>query len=291
MLNDFNDFKEEIKKILGHAPQEIKIGTITRFHTDNCNKKNGWCKLFPSLNYGVFGDWSNNNKDWHIWRKDGSSKKLSATEYYNLRKQIEEEEEKERKLVFEAMKREAENLTTPSTQTNLYYIKKKGLTSLHGILYDAEKKALAFKFFDQNGRLSGFERIFPDGNKQICKGSRKKGAFAIIGDKAGLPPLFACEGWATGASINEATKENVIICIDAGNIQGAITSACAYFDIPSKNITIIADNDAKGIECAKEAQNFLDCKVIIIPIERMDANDYAQEYGIDALRKWIQEVN
>lgn len=289
-MNDFIDF---IQDTLGYAPKATPPGKIVRFHTDNRSKLNGWAKLFPTLDYGVFGDWSHGQERVYSWRKGGAQRELTPTEKRAIRnelKKAKEEEEKERREAFEAMLKEADWLFPLSQENDSTYLFRKGLLETHGILYDQKTNALAFKFYNQDGHLMGFERIFPDGKKRICKGSRKKGAFAIVGNRQDVPPQFACEGWATACSIQEATGENVVVCIDAGNFLYGIKSACSYFEVSPSTITIIADNDSsmKGEECAREAQVALGCKVKVVPVMGMDANDYAKEYGVIGLRKWIE---
>lgn len=289
------DFLNYIRDTLGYAPKSIVPGRITRFHTENRTKQNGWCKLFLTLDYGVFGDWSHGEERIYKWRKGGATEKLSPSEKRELKKELakaREQEEKERKALFETMLKEADNLCPITEEGDLSYLSRKGLMETHGILWDKEANALAFKFFNQDGYLMGFQRIFPNGSKQICKGSRKKGAFAIVGYKRNASPKFACEGWATGCSIQEATDNNVIVCIDAGNLTEGIKSACSYYDISPTTITIIADNDSskKGEECALEAQKKLGVKVFIMPILGYDANDYAHEYGVVGLKKLLRGI-
>lgn len=289
------EFLNYMKETLGYAPDTISPGRIVRFHTDNRNKLNGWAKLFPTLDYGVFGDWSHGQERFYSWRKGGAQRELTPTEKRAFREELRkarEEEERARREAFEAMKKEADELCPVTSETDLSYLLRKGLLENHGILCDQKTNALAFKFYSADGHLMGFERIFPDGAKRICKGSRKKGAFAIVGHKQDAPPKYACEGWATACSIQEATGENVVICIDAGNFLYGIKSACSYFEVSPSTITIIADNDSsmKGEECAREAQVALGCKMKIVPVMGMDANDYAKEYGVIGLRKWINEV-
>lgn len=289
-MKEFIDF---IRDTLGYAPDTISPGRIVRFHTDNRNKLNGWAKLFPTLDYGVFGDWSHGQERVYSWRKDGARRELSPTEKRAIKNEIrkaKEEEKRARREAFEAMLKEADNLCPITEASDLSYLSRKGLLETHGILWDKTEDSLAFKFYNQDGMLMGFERIFPDGSKKICKGSRKKGAFAIVGYRQDAPPKYACEGWATACSIQEATNENIIVCIDAGNLTDGIKSACSYFEVSPSTITIVADNDAskKGEEFALEASRTLGCSVRVVPVMGMDANDYAKEYGVTELRKWIE---
>jgi len=55
--------------------------------------------------------------------------------------------------------------------------------------------------------------------------------------------LFICEGFATGASIHEATEATVLVAFDCGNL--AAVAAMARLLHPSREIIICADDDRK----------------------------------------------
>ena len=56
--------------------------------------------------------------------------------------------------------------------------------------------------------------------KDFCSGGRVAGCFFTLADKAD-GPLVICEGYATGASIHEATGHSVICCMNSGNLLGS----------------------------------------------------------------------
>ena len=60
-----------------------------------------------------------------------------------------------------------------------------------------------------------------------------------------------CEGYATGASIHEASKETVIVAFDSGNLLPVATSFREKF--PSKIIIIAADDDSKPPKLPEDA--------------------------------------
>ncbi|MGE8127735.1 PriCT-2 domain-containing protein [Methylobacterium sp. NPDC080182] len=79
-------------------------------------------------------------------------------------------------------------------------------------------------------------------DKDYLAGGRKRGCYFIIGRvKAGEPVVVLCEGFATGASIHEATGLPVMVCFDAGNLS-AVASALRD-KLPEARIILAADND------------------------------------------------
>ena len=81
-----------------------------------------------------------------------------------------------------------------------------------------------------------------------------KGCYHAIGKPSGK--LIVCEGFATGATIHEATGEAVAVAFNAGNL-GAVAYAL-HKKYPELAIVIAADDDHKtdgnpGLTSAKSA--------------------------------------
>ena len=88
----------------------------------------------------------------------------------------------------------------------------------------------------------------PDGRKSLLKNGRKSGNFFVIGSKPqmvdGRPVFILAEGYATGASVHEATGHMVVVCIDAGNLRN-VARQMRERD-PEAIIVVAADNDLWG---------------------------------------------
>lgn len=97
------------------------------------------------------------------------------------------------------------------------YLLAKGVQP-HGILIDGEGR-LVIGLRDIDGIIHTVQRIDARGNKRFLTGGIKADHFAVIGEwTADTPHLLVCEGWATGASIHEATGDPVVVAFDAGNL-------------------------------------------------------------------------
>lgn len=167
------------------------------------------------------------------------------------------------------------------------YLIAKGIQP-HGILTDAASR-LVIGLRDIDGTIHTIQRIDALGNKRFLTGGIKANHFAVIGDwMPDTPHLLVCEGWATGASIHEATGDPVVVAFDAGNlIRVARVLRRRHRNI---ELTIVADNDAKadradnpGVVAATEAAQDNDAR-LAVPDCAGDANDLVQAKGLNALK-------
>ncbi|UFN51526.1 toprim domain-containing protein [Roseomonas sp. OT10] len=120
------------------------------------------------------------------------------------------------------------------------YLAAKGVRA-HGLRQDRRGRLLV-PVRGVDGRLWGIQRVDVDGSKLFLKGARTEGGHALIGDrpKPGVPLLVA-EGYATGATLHEATGLPVAVAFNAGNLA-AVAKAYRAAD-PSRPIVIAGDND------------------------------------------------
>ncbi|MDR1494915.1 MAG: toprim domain-containing protein [Rickettsiales bacterium] len=99
-----------------------------------------------------------------------------------------------------------------------------------------------------------------NGTKRFYPGGRRKGCFHTVGSLASPPPakleagssttiygaspsLTICEGFATGASIHEATGRTVIVAGDTGNLLSVAKALRGKY--PSRELIFATDNDTR----------------------------------------------
>ena len=92
---------------------------------------------------------------------------------------------------------------------------------------------------DTSGALQNLQFISEDGAKRFLKGGRVRGCYFGMGVPAGA--LFIVEGYATGATVHEATGHAVAVAFDAGNLPHVAIGLRAKF--PDLKIVLCADND------------------------------------------------
>jgi len=130
--------------------------------------------------------------------------------------------------------------TAAAPATSHPYLAAKGVRS-HGLRQDPRGRLLV-PVHGVDGRLWGVQRVGVDGSKLFLKGARTEGGHMLIGGrlKPGTPLLVA-EGYATGATLHEATGLPVAVAFNAGNLA-AVAKAYRATD-PSRSIVIAGDND------------------------------------------------
>ena len=95
----------------------------------------------------------------------------------------------------------------------------------------------------QAGNLGGggFMTVqLADGRKTFLTGGRKRGCYYAIGRP--VDALCIAEGYATAATIHEATGQATACAFDAGNLEPVARALRGKF--PRSRITVCADNDA-----------------------------------------------
>ena len=174
------------------------------------------------------------------------------------------------------------------------YLQKKGVKS-HGTKIDIHGNLL-IPGRDSSGRIQTMQTITTDG-KLFESGAKKQGAFHLIShySSANLKqPILIAEGYATAASIHEATHKPVAVAFDAGNLEPVAKELKKVF--PDAPFVFVADDDHTqknnpGITKAHAAARAVDGAVLepkLTESEKAkgltDYNDIHQERGLDALK-------
>jgi putative DNA primase/helicase len=150
---------------------------------------------------------------------------------------------------------------------------------------------------DIDGALRSLQYIAVDGTKLFLKGGRKKGCYFTIGEPKDA--FVICEGYATGASIHEATGSPVIIAFDAGNLLPVARALRTKH--PFAAITIAADDDVAtdgnpGLTKAREAAAAIGASLAVPdfggnrPKNATDFNDLHKYAGAAAVAEQIKRA-
>ena len=260
-------FRSEILKAGLTSPNEIiDDGRIHRFSSNGKTTDNaGWYVLFTDgIAAGAFGCWREGvNIKW-CSVDEAKLTQPEKHEFYKkiaeAKKQREEEEERNRAKA----RNKANNIWTQSTEAptnHLYLLSKK--VQPHGLKLSRGK--LVVPLYDQNSIPQSLQFIGHDGDKKFLVGGRIKGCYYPIG---GAPDkiLYVAEGFATAATVHEATGSAVAVAFNANNLKPIAKALRAKF--PNLEIVICADDDHQtkgnpGIRKAIEAATATLSKVVI----------------------------
>ncbi len=144
-----------------------------------------------------------------------------------------------------------------------------------------------------SGEVWGLQRIVPGGAKFFLSGQCAKGMMYRIGELKDR--LYICEGFATGATIHEATGDCVLCAWSAGNLLPVATAARQRY--PHVTIIIAGDNDAKtpgnpGRTHAEEVAKSLSVGLSIPEFSKepigTDFNDLALSEGLEEVRRQLK---
>jgi antirestriction protein ArdC/phage/plasmid primase-like uncharacterized protein len=171
-------------------------------------------------------------------------------------------------------------------------------------------------FSGPNGKillhLQTLQSISPDGKKHFEPGSKKTGAVCLItaglfeqlavgqsqAEAAEAPEILVAEGYATGATLHQATGLPVAVAFDAGNLGPAAEALKRRF--PQATITFCADNDHHleenvGLIKAQKAAQAVGGRVLVPDFsgeekrkKLTDWNDLAKSRGLAAVTQAIQ---
>lgn len=121
----------------------------------------------------------------------------------------------------------------------------------------------------QNNDIVSMQFIDPAGGKRFLSGGVLRGSHTIVGNPEQMAAgVVLAEGFATAASIYQATGKPVVVTFNAGNLP-VVAGRLAQTLPPDIDVTIAADNDAggTGIRKAQEAAALLgDRARVVMPV-------------------------
>ncbi len=228
------------------APERVVAdGHLHRFagDGDKPGKRNAWYVLHldgrrPA---GAFGSWRTGASE--TWAAGGADN-LTAAERAELRRQV-AEAKRQRDAERAEMQRATAaaawrdwSTSEPASGDHAYLVEK-GVRP-HGLRQRG--RLLLVPLADADGRLWNVQRIAPDGTKRFAKGGRIAGAFCLVGDAPdAAAALLICEGWATAATLHEATGLPVLAAMNAANLEPVAKAARRSW--PAVPLVVAADND------------------------------------------------
>lgn len=191
------------------------------------------------------------------------------------------------------------------------YMQAKGIEVHSGLYTDDERKLTCIPATDCEGTLWTVQYISEDGTKRFAKDSKKEGCFHVLGGLeklSGTPVIVIAEGYATAATIKDATGLPVVVsAFDSGNLKPV--AKALHDKYPNTPIIVAADDDkhlelTKGInpgkEKGKEAADSVNGFIILptfAPGEQLsnprqfsDFNDLANnsKLGIEGIKRQLK---
>lgn len=264
---------------------------------DKAGSENGWYVLHADgVPAGAFGCWKRGIST--TWCAKAANALTTAEreafkqrmEASRLAQQAEQERvQAECKAKADRLWREASDTVSASHP----YLMAKGVKA-YGLRQ--LRDALLVPVMASDGAFIGLQFIQADGSKRFLTGTPKAGSYhRIAGD---MNKVLICEGYATGASLHEATGYAVAIAFDAGNLMTVATTLRAK--LPNATMVLCADDDRHtegnpGLTKATAAAHDIGGLLAVPPFAEgetgTDFNDLHQAHGLDAVREAVEAAH
>lgn len=268
MASNYDDVLSQLRSA-GLEVQSLELGKLTRCRVEGTREKRGWYHVHEmrlangdDLIVGSYGIWRGAENN--AVKIDIHKTEISQEQRASLRRRL-AEDSKRAELVRKADAERAARRASAAWKKcaedgDCAYLHRKGVGA-HGIRFSPTSGAMVIPMLDTANNIHGLQIIRGDqkGHGKLGKefwpsGLIKKGHFHLIGLPG--PLLLIAEGYATAASLYEATGIPVAVAFDAGNLAPVATALRKRYK--KTRMLICADDDAfsqgnPGVTCASAA--------------------------------------
>ena len=241
-------------------------GRLVRYRVegDKPGSLNGWAVLHDGvIQSGAYGSWKSGAT--HTWRAS-SDRHLSPADRRQLLKQQAAAQHarvtEQRQVQTQAAERAARlwARARPATDGHPYLVKK----GVRAIGIRQLRDMLVIPLRDTAGCLSTLQFIGPDGAKRFLRGGAISGRYFAMGRPGDC--LLIAEGYATAATIFEATGQAIAVCFNCGNLAPVAQALRRKF--ADLRLVICADNDVgtpgnPGLTRARAAARAVGADVVV----------------------------
>lgn len=282
------EFRAAMQDAGFEPPADIIPGKFHRFSANGKRKDTAaFCKLFDDLRGGIYGNWREGIT--HEWQaaKPAAMSPAERQAYRDAvaRAKAERDAEQVQLAAEAAVKAEVIWQASQPANDNHPYLERK---QVKAFAIRQSRDALVLPIKDNAGRLHSLQFIQPDGEKRFLTGGAIKGHYTGIGKPTGR--IYIAEGYATAASIHQATGDAVAVAFNAGNLEPVAVNLRERF--PDAEIVIAADNDNQtpgnpGLTKAAKAATAVNATVVAP--DTGDFNDMAVSDGAEAVSRALQQ--
>lgn len=254
-----------------HKAIDLVDGELVRYRVegDKPGSANGWAIFHAgAAPAGAFGSWRTGAG--HTWRGEApageTAKDRAAREraLHAMRRKRDEEQQR----VHAAARDRALKLwqrARPATGAHPYLQRK----AVHAYGVRQLRDSLVIPARDVHGVLHTLQFIAVDGAKRFLSGGRIRACYFAMGQPGAL--LLLAEGYATAATLHQATGAAVACAFNAGNLLPVALAIRRKF--PSIRVVVCADNDSAtpgnpGLAKATEAAMAIGAAVAVPTFER-----------------------
>jgi putative DNA primase/helicase len=281
--------------LLAHmASNGIEIIGIINFNNPNFqrfkdasfpNKPHAiWVKILGNGEAALYGSWRDNIE--FYWRNDKVKVLFDFREVFK-RKAAKKKLEADRLQSQHSAANKAAELyfNAPEASTEMPYVLRKKIIPYNA---RAHGNTILLPLYSANGQISSLQYIYSNGSKMFLKDGVVQGSALILCDKPiSEPPIRICEGWATGCTLFEYTREPIFVAFTAANV---IRVAEQFKDYP---LIIYADADETGMKAAKQIASFSNAiiKSPIFPDKKPHLTDWNDLHCFFGKETLLDQIN
>lgn len=295
MLNVLEQFRQEMQRAGLEPPVRIEPDKFMRFPGSgkSQNSSAAWCRLFPDGDGGSYGDWSTGLVGtWFAQNNHTPTQRMALDRQIAISRAHAEQDRKAKQAAAAASALERWNSAEPAPDDH-EYLKRKGIRS-HGIKLLEGKLIIPLRI---NGEICSVQSIAPDGDKRFLPGGQITGGYFGIGKPQDT--ICVVEGFATGASVYEATGYAVAVAFNCGNLNNVAQAMRDKF--PQAKLIVCGDDDYRTANNPGRSAAILAAQnnggMVAVPIfgddrpeGATDFNDMHQLAGLDAVKRAIQDA-
>lgn len=273
-------------------PGDVEPGHFKRFSPNGKKGDSaGWLRVFPDGDGAVFGNWRDGDSS-YTWQRKRDGQNMSDVDLAALRKKAEAariQAQAERQADYNKAAIKAMKAWTDATPAESHpYLSAKQVKPHGARVID---DTLVIPVYGRSGRIQSLQTIAPDGNKRFMTGGKMADGRYWIGEPKSGSSVIVCEGFATGATIHEATGHPVVVGFNAGNLLPVVQSL--HDANPDARIVVCGDDDTKtagnpGRTKAMQAAKAIKSIAVFPECDGTDFNDMAAERGLQAVADFIR---
>lgn len=241
-MNPLDQFRDALQARGIVPPDFIEHGEMRRADAGGKNGKGDASYIFFAD--GVPAGGFENHRDglgWQTW-KANIGRQLAPAEAAAQRQHL-DAARRQREADVERRRTEAKDRArqlwksgTPGAEHA--YLSRKGVKP-YGVR--VANGLLLVPMLNATGELCSVQTIDGNGEKRFLAGGQKQGCYHAIGKPNGS--ICIAEGYATAATIHQATGHAVAVAFDCGNLEPVARALRAKY--PGVRITVCADDDAE----------------------------------------------
>ena len=186
----------------------------------------------------------------------------------------------------DTMKKTPDNVVKlPETPELHPYLTRKRIKQHTAIIDEGD---LHIRIINNQGKVVGTQFIDESGKKKFNYGLDYKGCFHVVGGPI-QDKCYIAEGFATAASVFEATGTPCVHALNASNIVNVIAALREVK--PETRFIVAGDNDPAGLKACEQAFKEHGVECVIPDSEGLDWNDVWIARGAEDTRKKLEPRN